>query len=151
VSLEVAEHLREDSALDFIGSLTRAGDVVMFSAAIPGQGGSNHVNEQWQSYWCDLFGKHEFIPFDILRPFIWNHQEVSEYYRQNIIVYCSKSRADLIDVFRACAQEAGPLLDVVHPYTYDRLRDLTRAPLFDYLSAFPGVLKRVLINRLKIS
>jgi len=49
-SLEVAEHLPADCAEQFVELLTRAAPVVLFSAAIPDQGGTHHVNEQWQSY-----------------------------------------------------------------------------------------------------
>ena len=68
VSLEVAEHLPEKYAEGFVESLTRLGPVVMFSAAIPYQGGVNHVNEQWQDYWQKLFKKTDFVTADYLRP-----------------------------------------------------------------------------------
>src|SRR5436309_14636146 len=47
VSLEVAEHLPKDCAKTFVHSLTRLGPVILFSAAIPFQGGRAHLNEQW--------------------------------------------------------------------------------------------------------
>ena len=47
ISLEVAEHLPEASSADFVASLVRLAPMVLFSAAIPGQGGVNHLNEQW--------------------------------------------------------------------------------------------------------
>ena len=55
MSTEVAEHLSSDAAEDFIQSLCRHGDIVLFSAAIPGQGGTHHVNEQYPSYWINIF------------------------------------------------------------------------------------------------
>jgi len=30
-------------------------DNVLFSAAIPNQGGTGHINEQWQEYWAEKF------------------------------------------------------------------------------------------------
>lgn len=50
-TLEVAEHLPETSASDFVDTLTRHGDIVLFSAAVKGQGGEHHVNEQPVEYW----------------------------------------------------------------------------------------------------
>jgi 2-polyprenyl-3-methyl-5-hydroxy-6-metoxy-1,4-benzoquinol methylase len=44
--LEVAEHLPADSADTLVDSLVRHGSVILFSAAVPGQGGEHHVNEQ---------------------------------------------------------------------------------------------------------
>ena len=55
LSLEVAEHLSEAAAGTFVQNLCSAADTVVFSAAIPGQGGRHHINEQWPAYWADLF------------------------------------------------------------------------------------------------
>src|SRR6185295_2140887 len=49
--LEVAEHISEHAAEQFIKTLTVHSDVIIFSAAIPEQGGQNHINEQWIEYW----------------------------------------------------------------------------------------------------
>ncbi len=51
VSLEVAEHLKKDSADIFVQNLVNSGNLILFSAAIPNQGGQNHLNEQWLTYW----------------------------------------------------------------------------------------------------
>jgi 2-polyprenyl-3-methyl-5-hydroxy-6-metoxy-1,4-benzoquinol methylase len=55
ICLEVAEHLPSDCAADLVTNLCNAADVVLFSAAIPGQDGTGHINEQWPSYWARLF------------------------------------------------------------------------------------------------
>lgn len=55
VSLEVAEHLPDTCAEIFVDSLTKLGPVILFSAAIPHQGGTRHVNEQWPEYWARYF------------------------------------------------------------------------------------------------
>ena len=44
MSMEVAEHLVPESSANFVRSLTRLSDIVLFSAAVPGQGGTNHIN-----------------------------------------------------------------------------------------------------------
>ena len=72
LSLEVAEHLPASSAQNFVQSLCSAADVVVFSAAIPGQGGRRHVNEQWPFYWAELFAGFRYECYDFLRPRIWN-------------------------------------------------------------------------------
>lgn len=86
VSLEVAEHLPESSADTFVKSLTLHGDVILFSAAIPGQGGQGHLNEQWPEYWQQKFGAHGFYFHDIIRPLIWDNEKVNWWYRQNIFL-----------------------------------------------------------------
>jgi len=67
LSLEAAEHLSENSARTFVETLTRASDLVLFSAAIPYQGGINHVNEQWQNYWNNIFAEFGYIGIDCIR------------------------------------------------------------------------------------
>jgi len=53
VSIEVAEHIPPQNANVYIESLVGLGPVILFSAAIPFQGGIEHVNEQWPDYWID--------------------------------------------------------------------------------------------------
>jgi 2-polyprenyl-3-methyl-5-hydroxy-6-metoxy-1,4-benzoquinol methylase len=60
ISLEIAEHLSPNVASTFIASLVSHGDIILFSAAIPYQGGHNHINEQFPSYWANLFAEVEF-------------------------------------------------------------------------------------------
>ena len=55
ISLEVAEHLPAPCASTFVASLVKLAPIVLFSAAIPGQGGTDHVNEQWQDYGAICF------------------------------------------------------------------------------------------------
>jgi hypothetical protein len=45
--LEVAEHLPAAAGDSLVRRLASVGARILFSAAIPGQGGRNHVNEKW--------------------------------------------------------------------------------------------------------
>jgi SAM-dependent methyltransferase len=67
ISLEVAEHLAPERADSFVADLCRASNVVLFSAAIPGQDGDGHQNEQWPSYWAERFIRLEYMPLDVIR------------------------------------------------------------------------------------
>lgn len=87
LSFEVGEHLPESAARTFVQSLCAASDVVAFSAAIPGQGGRHHLNEQWPSYWANLFRELEYDCFDYLRPRIWDNPRVEWYYAQNSLIF----------------------------------------------------------------
>ncbi len=51
ICLGVCEHLPKAKSLSVVDFLVGSAPVVLFSAAIPGQGGVNHINEQWQSFW----------------------------------------------------------------------------------------------------
>lgn len=86
ISTEVAEHLPESDT--FIDNLCRASDQILFSAAIPGQEGENHINCHWQSYWAAKFKERGFYPFykDIRTP-VWNNEDVAPWYRQNMVLY----------------------------------------------------------------
>ena len=96
LSLEVAEHLSKHAALTFVKSLVNCAPVVVFSAAIPFQGGTQHCNEQWPSYWAKLFNNFDYVPLDILRPALTNSTNVEFYYKQNVIVYVEKSQLNLL-------------------------------------------------------
>jgi cyclopropane fatty-acyl-phospholipid synthase-like methyltransferase len=111
-SLEVAEHLDSYSADEFVRSLTRHADTVLFSAAIPGQRGYHHVNEQWPSYWVSRFAQEGFRLYDAVRPLIWSDSRVETWYRQNTLLF-SKVRTFGSD---------RSLTDIVHPQMWeDRL------------------------------
>jgi hypothetical protein len=87
VSLEVAEHLPASRAQGFIKSLCQLSPIVLFSAAIPGQGGDYHINEQWPEYWRQLFAKESFRMFDPFRALLWHDERVAVYYRQNLFLF----------------------------------------------------------------
>ncbi|MGE0772988.1 MAG: class I SAM-dependent methyltransferase [Cyclobacteriaceae bacterium] len=91
VSLEVAEHLPQASADIFVKSLTLHGDLILFSAAAPYQGGQNHLNEQWQTYWIEKFAVRGFRAYDWLRPSVWSDGRVDLWYRQNTILFSSRA------------------------------------------------------------
>lgn len=88
-SLEVAEHLPADCGPDFVKRLCAHSDVVLFSAAQPGQGGEHHVNERELSYWAGLFSRQGYDAFDCIRPLVANNKMIDPWYRFNIIVYAN--------------------------------------------------------------
>jgi hypothetical protein len=61
----------------------------VFSAAVPYQGGHQHVNEQWPDYWIDLFEQRGYLVVDCLREKVWLNERVDWWYRQNMLVFCS--------------------------------------------------------------
>ncbi|MEG4851629.1 glycosyltransferase [Microcoleus sp. B5-D4] len=87
ISLEVAEHLPATCAENFVNSLTQLAPVILFSAAIPFQGGVEHVNEQWPEYWVYYFQKKGYAVIDCLRKKIWNNEKVEPWYAQNILIF----------------------------------------------------------------
>jgi Methyltransferase domain len=94
ISVETAEHLPPERGEGFVADLVALAPVVLFSAAIPGQDGTDHINERWQDYWAGLFAKHQYIALDCLRLKFWNDPRIEWWYRQNIILYVRRDRVE---------------------------------------------------------
>jgi SAM-dependent methyltransferase len=115
-SLEVAEHLPAAKAEQFIATLTAHGSCVLFSAAVPGQGGENHVNEQPLDSWRDIFRRRGYVALDYLRPLLVNDAAVEPAYRYNIMLYVDEGRfASLPEPLRACRVPDGEALKDFRP------------------------------------
>lgn len=116
VSLEVAEHLPPDAADRFVTSLCKLAPIVLFSAAVPVQGGHGHVNEQWPDWWAEKFDRLGFRVVDYVRPRVWGDPAVETSYAQNTFLYASEqalvARPELADVARLGGRMP---LRVVHP------------------------------------
>ena len=86
ISLEIAEHIHYRYAKDFIKYLTSLSPIILFSAAIPHQGGIGHINERRPEFWTKLFEKKNFTVIDCIRDKIWNEKDIAYWYRQNILI-----------------------------------------------------------------
>jgi hypothetical protein len=145
LSIETAEHLPEKSARLFVETLTKVSDLVLFSAAIPYQGGTNHINEQWQDYWNNIFIEFGYIGTDYIRKKIWNNQRIRVLYRQNIILFVKKERLSEIKDF--ICEESNVTWNVVHPETYTKkINQIENSiPLFSlYKIAMKRTLKKII-------
>jgi hypothetical protein len=111
--LEVAEHVDGRHADHLVKELVSLAPVVIFSAAIPGQTGVHHVNEQWQSYWARRFRERGYAAIDCIRPKIWDEPGVQWWYAQNMMVYVRADEHVILDAARFKTMEWP--LDVVHP------------------------------------
>lgn len=127
ITLDLASRLPPEAASDLVTSLTKIADVVVFSGAIPGQFAEPELNERWPSYWISLFLAKEFAHFDVLRPLLWYDQRVNWHYAQNILVFVSKSREDLVAKLASLQIEAP--LDIVHPRAFEHFRRGSLDPL----------------------
>ena len=119
ISLEVAEHLPATCAENFVNSLTQLAPVILFSAAIPFQGGVEHVNEQWPQYWVYYFQKNGYAVIDCLRKKIWNNDKVEPWYAQNILIFVKQEYLPGYPRLVNEYQNTDPnQLAIVHPNTY---------------------------------
>jgi SAM-dependent methyltransferase len=115
LSLEVAEHLPETAARVFVATLVGAAPIVAFSAAVPAQGGTGHLNEQWPAYWTDLFAEHGYEPLDCLRPLIWDDERVEWWYAQNLILFGRPEAFDRLPALADDPRRGARPLALIHP------------------------------------
>ena len=119
VSLEVAEHLPGEYAGIFVDSLTRLGPVILFSAAIPFQGGTRHVNEQWPEYWRKYFQEKEYVAVDCLRRKIWRNENVEWWYAQNTLMFVRRGHLERCPSLKEESENTAiSQLSIVHPKKY---------------------------------
>lgn len=119
ISLEVAEHLPADCASVFVKSLTRQAPLVLFSAAIPMQGGNHHINEQWPDKWAELFREHGYLPVDCVRKRVWQNDSIEWWYAQNTLLFAKACSLESNAALRAEFEKTNPnQLCLVHPRQY---------------------------------
>ncbi|HEY2102775.1 MAG TPA: methyltransferase domain-containing protein [Chthoniobacterales bacterium] len=113
-SLEVAEHIPAAHADVFLDNLVAHGDLVLFSAAVPGQGGEFHVNEQPYEYWRGKFASRGFELFDFIRPNILNNQTIEPWYRYNTFLFVHQRALDRIpeEISQTRLRHDQPVVDL---------------------------------------
>lgn len=122
MSLEVAEHLEAKYADRFVESIAASADCVLFGAALVGQGGCNHINEQMPSYWAHRFRRLDFVAFDLFRPAFWGDAEVCFWYRQNTFLYLRRDSAACQTLKSRGIDEISDIafMDCLHPELYSQ-------------------------------
>ena len=122
--LEVAEHLPSRNASGLVAALTGCAPLVLFSAALPGQTGTHHVNERWPSYWKALFADRGYFRLDPVRRHVWQDERVEWHYQQNIFLFADKESLSNSSSLEAEYRKAQTnRVELVHesilsPYTY---------------------------------
>lgn len=146
--LEVAEHIDANSAEVLINSLCNLGKVILFSAAIPGQEGTQHINEQYPDYWVKIFKKNNFVPIDYLRDKIWSNVKVSSWYKQNILFYVNETYLENNVNLRVERSRTNlKFLNLVHPEYFDyKCKKVLR---YEQIMDSPRLLFMKLIRSLK--
>ena len=89
--LEVAEHVPPATSATLVDNIVRHSKCVLFSAAVPGQGGEDHINERSYAYWRDLFAERGYRLFDFVRPPIQQNSEIESWYRYNLLFFVHDS------------------------------------------------------------
>ncbi|MBU2648385.1 class I SAM-dependent methyltransferase, partial [bacterium] len=119
MSLEVAEHLPPKCAEMFVDMLVRLGSVILFSAAIPFQGGENHMNEQWPEYWVKYFQLKKYVVIDCIRKKVWSDDQVDWWYAQNLLMFVQKGSLNSYPRLKKEWENTNSKqLSIVHPKAY---------------------------------
>jgi SAM-dependent methyltransferase len=119
VSLEVGEHLPPQRGETFVRDLARHAPVIAFSAAVPHQGGVEHLHEEWPDVWAARFARHGYRQVDAVRPALWTDPQVEPWYAQNMFVYVREERLASYPRLAAAADVTLPQR-VVHPLLFTR-------------------------------
>ncbi len=120
MSLEVGEHLPTELSGQFVQTLTQLSEVVLFSAAIPGQEGTYHINEQYPEFWAGLFKEHNYVAVDYFREKIWHIKEIEYWYKQNIMLYIKEDKLKQYpDLLANSKQVNSQYLFRLHPDFHD--------------------------------
>lgn len=118
-SLEVAEHIGENYDDVFIDNIVRHGKLVMFSAAYPGDGGADHINEKPFSYWQKKFLDRGYFMYDYVRPKLKNNKEIEYWYRYNTFLYIHNSITHTLpQAIKSLEIKDNQAIPLVSPFGY---------------------------------
>ena len=141
ICLEVAEHSYPEVAEDLVTSLTQHSDVILFSAALPGQGGQRHINEQWPSYWQKLFTEKGYEMQDVIRLQIWNNPKIERWYRQNIFLVVNTKHS-------LAKGENKEALSLIHPELFEAVAQQQQEKIKQLRSTIQKLQKRDIVGRI---
>jgi len=117
--LEVGEHVPREGSATLVDNIVRHGRTVLFSAAVPGQGGENHINERPLEFWRKLFRERGYLPFDAFRPTVRGDERVEFWYRYNPVFYVHESAvAQLPEAVRRTAVADSASIPSVAPFSF---------------------------------
>lgn len=125
--LEVAEHLSSDRAITLVDVLTASADFVLFSAAIPDQGGKGHLNERWPDYWANAFAARGYTTFAPFRRELWTDTHIRPWYRQNLLLCVRNEAVGRIRLSEF--DQTMPVLPIVHPDIFKAALDKKQAQI----------------------
>jgi hypothetical protein len=129
ICVEVAEHLNAAAAESLVKSLCTNAHCILFSAAIPGQGGIHHINEQPPAYWQRLFAVYGKICVD-KRQLFWEDSEIAPWYRQNAFAFVDDHVLSKRERTFVVAQPAH----LVHPEIFSMYAPKDEHVIFHYES-----------------
>ena len=144
--LEVGEHISNSKSSILVDSLARAADVILFAAALPGQGGTHHINEQWPDFWQRLFQEKDYVRIDCIRPLIYKNPNVEWWYRQNLCLYIHKKVLKNYPRLQVQQNQADDIL-LIHRSLLEKRYGLGQASLYFIKLPIVGILIKLGIRK----
>lgn len=142
VSLEVLEHVPEPAGEAAVDFLTQSAPVVLFSAAVPGQPGWEHINCRPHAYWKELFQRRGFKRLDIIRPRIMADPSMPFWYRQNLFLFAQATGLERIRVQQVPFESIADDFELVHTHVLKEYRKNPSLTLAGSLRQFCAALVR---------
>lgn len=140
ICVEVMEHLSPKREKAILNYLSETADVLLFSAAIPRQGGVDHVNEQPPNYWKKALQEYGYERYDCLRPILLHQEAVPYYFRQNLFLY-AKDPSVFLQSPPANWLPDG--FELVHDLIYER-----PLSLMELIRQFPAACRAAIRHRM---
>lgn len=121
ISTEFAEHISKSRSRSVVEFLTSCSDIILFSSAIPGQGGIGHINEQRPDFWRNLFQSIGYERLDIIRQKIIFDHSIPFWFRQNLFLYVNQQILEQGQLnISAHNQFIPPEFEIVHRRNLER-------------------------------
>ena len=87
ICTEVLEHINFKRSVEVLDFIVSCADIIIFSAAIPKQGGTGHINEQHHEFWINKFKERGFDYADLFKGNIIKNEKIFFYLRQNLFIF----------------------------------------------------------------
>jgi hypothetical protein len=124
--------------------------VIVFSAAPPGQGGHDHVNERSYDYWRALFYRRGYLALDYLRPLILADAMIDPWYRYNTLLYVQRDAMPRLSCALQSSQiPQGQLVPDLSPLGYRIRKQLVRRLSVPLMTAIARMKERGTRSRLE--
>ncbi len=130
--IEVLEHFHENRALEILDFICKNTNLVLFSAAIPGQNGVGHINCQRHSYWHQQFKSKGFDFYDGFKSELLKNDQIQYWIRQNLFFYY---RPEKVTNFEDLPNITSPAFELVHTSILNR-----KTGIREYLKRLPQIL-----------
>lgn len=92
VCIEVLEHLPDVACANLLDWICQTSSLCIFSAGVPFQPGTGHINLKPQSFWVNEFRARGFVLRDPFRKMFWAQPDIPFWFKQNLFLFGEERR-----------------------------------------------------------